>query len=236
MNRKMKLKISLDVLMTLGMLFLMGYQLWGEAAHEWVGTALFLLFILHNVLNRNWYKAMFRGKYTAVRVLQTAINLLLLICMAALMFSGIVLSRYAFHFLPIRGGMALSRLLHMAGAYWGFVLMALHLGLHWNMFLGMAKRRFSSGTLPKAFQIGIPAVGTAVAAYGLWVFIKRDLLTYMLIQTEFVFLDYNEPPVLFYMDYLAMMGLFIYLAYYLTKLTALFRNRKKQKTMRGEIQ
>ena len=124
----------------------------------------------------------------------------------------------------------------MAGAYWGFVLMALHLGLHWNMFLGMAKRRFTPGIFPKALQIGLQAVGTAVAAYGVWVFIKRDLLTYMLIRTEFVFLDYNEPPVLFYLDYLAMMGLFIYLAHYLAKLPALIKNRKKQKAMGGEIQ
>ena len=28
------IKIVVDVLMTLALLFLMGYQLWGEAAHE----------------------------------------------------------------------------------------------------------------------------------------------------------------------------------------------------------
>ena len=33
-------KIIVDVLMTLVLLFLMGYQLWGEAAHEWAGAGM----------------------------------------------------------------------------------------------------------------------------------------------------------------------------------------------------
>ena len=53
MKPKVKLKITIDILMTLGLLFVSGYQLWGEAAHEWVGAILFLLFIAHHLLNAN---------------------------------------------------------------------------------------------------------------------------------------------------------------------------------------
>ena len=226
MNRKMRFKIALDIAMTFGLLFLMGYQLWGEAAHEWVGAGLFILFILHNILNRNWYKNLFRGRYTALRVMQAAVNMLLLISMMCMMYSGIVLSRYAFAFLSIRGGMSLARILHMAGAYWGFVLMAVHLGLHWKMFLGMASRGFNSKTFPWSLCILLPLAGTAIAVYGLSGFIRRVLLTYMLVRTEFVFLDYNEPPLMFYLDYMAMMGLFIYLAHYGAKLPALLGKKK----------
>ena len=45
-----------DGMMTLGLLFLMGYQLWGESAHEWAGAGMLLLFLAHNFLNRGWYK------------------------------------------------------------------------------------------------------------------------------------------------------------------------------------
>ena len=51
--------------MTLGLLFLMGYHLWGDTAHEWVGAGLFLLFILHHVLNWRWWTGLFKRKYTA---------------------------------------------------------------------------------------------------------------------------------------------------------------------------
>lgn len=48
--------------------------------------------------------------------------------------------------------------------------------------------------------------------------IRRDLLTYMLVRTQFVFLDFGEPIPLFYLDYLAIMGTFVFLAYYGMKL------------------
>ena len=47
-------KMIVDGMMTLGLLFLMGYQLWGESAHEWAGAGMLLLFLAHNFLNRSW--------------------------------------------------------------------------------------------------------------------------------------------------------------------------------------
>ncbi len=59
MKPKLKIKCGIDILMTFALLFLMGYQFWGEQAHEWAGAGMFILFILHHVLNRQWYKALF---------------------------------------------------------------------------------------------------------------------------------------------------------------------------------
>ena len=57
-------------------------------------------------------------------------------------------------------------------------------------------------------------LSTLVALYGLYVFIRRNIMSYLLLRVEFVFLDYNESKLFFYLDYLAMMGLFIYLGHY----------------------
>lgn len=51
--------------MTVGLLFLMGYHLWGDTVHEWVGARMFILFILHHILNWRWWAGIFKGKYTA---------------------------------------------------------------------------------------------------------------------------------------------------------------------------
>ncbi len=75
-----------------------------------------------------------------MRVYQTIVNVLVFVSMLALMYSGIVMSRYVFDVLPISGGMVLARRLHILGSYWGFLLMSVHLGLHWNMFISMAKK------------------------------------------------------------------------------------------------
>lgn len=218
MKPKAIIKIVIDVLMTLGLLFLLGYQFWGDAAHEWAGAGMFLLFILHHVLNGNWYKSLFKGRYTPSRIFQVVVDLLVFLAMIGLMVSGIMLSNHVFSFLNIHGGMSFARLLHMAASHWGLVLMALHLGLHWGIFLGLAKKALHLKQTSRVRKILLPVLGAGIAIYGLIVFLRRGLLTYMLLQTQFVFLDFGEPVPFFYLDYLAMMGAFIFLAYYVSAL------------------
>ena len=133
-------RLVIDVLMTIALLALMGYQFIEGAAHEWIGAGMFVLFIAHHILNFNWYKNLFKGKYTAVRVIALGVDVLVLFSMLALMYSGILLSRHVFAFLPVNGGLALARRLHMLGSDWGFVLMSIHIGMHWTMILGMVKK------------------------------------------------------------------------------------------------
>lgn len=216
MKPKFLIKVTVDVLMTLGLLFLMGYQFWGDTAHEWVGAAMFLLFIFHHVLNRNWYRTLLRGRYTPFRIFQIFMDTLVFLAMAGLMVSGIMLSNHVFAFLGIQGGMSFARILHMAASYWGFVLMAAHLGMHWSMFTGMAAKKRKLSAPSPVRKILLPISGAAIAVYGFTVFIRRNLLSYMLLRTQFVFLDFSEPILLFYLDYLAMMGTFIFLTHLLS--------------------
>lgn len=229
MKSKAIIKLAVDVFMTLALLFLMGYQFWGEAPHEWVGVGIFLLFIVHHILNGHWHKTLFKGKYNALRILTLCIDFLVLVSMLAQMYSGIVMSRYVFNFLPFSGGMSLARRLHILGAYWGFLLMSLHLGLHWNMILGMSRKEAGIKSKAKSRSIIAFIIGLVIAAYGLWAFISRDFPTYLFLKSEFVFLDYSEPKILFYIDYLALMGLCIFIAHYSTKIIRKFK-KKTEKT------
>lgn len=219
---KRKVKWMVDILMTLALFFLMGYHFWGETAHEWAGTGMFVLFIAHQILNRGWYQSLFRGKYPPVRILMLAVNILTLAAMVVLMYSGITMSRHVFAFLPGRGGMAAARRLHLLGSYWGFLLMSLHIGLHWGMVgnglgikQGIRNRRLCfAGSL-------------LAAVYGAYVFAKRDFLTYLFLKSEFVFLDYAESKILFYLDYMALMGLCIFIMHYGSKLVRKRRSRRR---------
>ena len=67
-----------------------------------------------------------------------------------------------------------------------------------------------------------------IAGYGVWVFIGRDFPTYMFLKSEFVFMDYSEPKVLFYIDYLALMGLCIFVAHYGAKLIRIIKKRRNR--------
>lgn len=213
MKLKRVLRCAADVLMTLALLLLMGYQFWGETAHEWIGAGMFACFLLHHALNASWHRHLFKGRYTPARVLTLCVDALLLVAMLMLMYSGIVLSRRVFAFLPIESGLALARRLHILGSYWGFLLMSVHLGLHWNRVLSLSARR-----LPLPPSKGRAAIlrilSAIIAGYGAFVFFKRDFPTYLFLRSEFVFLDYAEPVLRFYLDMLSLMGLCIVLAHF----------------------
>ena len=132
--------------------------------------------------------------------------------MAGLMVSGIILSRHALSFLPIKGGRSFARNLHMLSAYWGFVLMSVHLGFHWSMMMGMAKKFFPKPSAVRKWVLRILAL--VIAGYGVYAFIRRDIGIYMLLRSHFVFFDYEEPLVFFYLDYIAVMGLLIWIGNY----------------------
>ena len=226
MKPKAVIKLAVDVFMTLALLFLMGYQFWGEAPHEWVGAGMFLLFVAHHLLNGRWHKTLFKGKYSALRTVTLCVDLLLLLAMLAQMYSGIVMSRYVFAFLPGTGGMSLARRLHILGAYWGFLLMSVHLGLHWNMILGMLRKALKIKSKTKSPSMIAFAAGLTISGYGIWVFISRGFPICLFLKSEFVFLDYSEPKIFFYMDYLALMGLCIFIAHYSTKLMEQLQKRR----------
>lgn len=141
----LKVKIAVDAAMSVSILLLMAYGLVGEAAHEWIGMGMFALFVAHHILNRRWIKAVPQGRYTPLRIVQTALAGLIFLCMIGSMVSGIVLSRHVFAFLPKHGGYELAGKLHILCAFWGFVLMSLHLGMHWNLLLTMARKHLRSG-------------------------------------------------------------------------------------------
>lgn len=215
-----KIKIIIDILLTAALLFLMPYEMVGEAAHEWIGVGMLVILIIHHILNRKWTGHIARGNYTPVRILQTVLVLLLAICIMGSMVSGILLSRHLFDFINIRDISAATQTVHMTCAYWGFVLMSLHLGIHWRTFLSAAEKQFlrSDGGKPGRIRTWtLRLLGGAAALYGAYAFEKRNIASYLFLQVHFVFFDYSEPVVFYLADYAAVMEMLIFLGYYLNK-------------------
>ena len=59
------------------------------------------------------------------------------------------------------------------------------------------------------------AAGFLIAGYGIYAFFKRDIGSYMILKNQFVFFDFNEPLILFLLDYTAVMGLFVFIGPYI---------------------
>lgn len=215
MKRNTILKIAVDIGMTVMLLLLMTYELIGAAAHEWLGIGIFGLFVVHHILNRKWSQCVFKGRYTLFRIWQTTLVIGILLTMVGSMYSGVILSEYTLSFLPIKGGRAFAREVHMISAYWGFVLMSLHLGLHWSMMMGMAKRLVKE--LPTAGKRLLRGSAALIAGYGIYAFIQREIGQYMLLRNHFAFFDFEEPLIFFLADYVAVMALFVWVSHYFSK-------------------
>lgn len=215
MKSKMPMKIGVDIAMTVALLLLMAYQLIGEEAHEWIGMIMFVLFLIHHLLNRHWSCNIGKGRYSVRRICQTVLVLLILICMAGSMVSGVILSRYVFGSLHVSGAYNMARNVHMLCAYWGFVLMSVHLGFHWNIITVMAGKAFPGMLSWQVVFLRVMAV--LIAAYGVAAFVKRNIWNYMILKNHFVFYDFSEAVIFFFLDYLAVMGMFVFVGHCVSK-------------------
>ena len=231
MKPKMICKIVIDIVMTLLLLVLMARQVTGDSVHEWLGAGMLVLFIVHHLLNYRWIKALGRGKYTPYRVVQTALVLLVFLCMLGSMLSGIWMSRYVFDSLPTQGHMGLARMAHLCCAYWGFILLSAHLGLHWGMVLGAARQAAGNKKPSARCTAVLRVLSCGISAYGVYAFLRHHIADYLFLRSHFVFFDYEQPPALYFLDLLAMMGLCIALSYYLGKA---FQRRAVRQTIQKE--
>ena len=236
MNKELVIRIVTDVLMTISLLLLMPYSLLSETAHEWIGMAMLILFIFHHVLNRRWIKSVVKGKYKPLRIIQTLLVVVMLLLMLGSMASGILLSTHIFKDINIAGTSMAARQVHMFCAYWGFAVMSVHIGMHWNMAVTMAGKLFKEPPVlrgeyqkvqnifrepDKFLRIIISIfilIALVVAGYGIFAFHKRQIGEYLLMKMHFVFYDYTENVMFFMLDYLAVMILIAVAGYYISML------------------
>lgn len=93
------IKRVIDAALTVTILLLMAFQVTEQLAHEWLGIAMFALTIVHQVLNRKFYAALFKGKYSPLWIFQLIVNILLLLSFVCTALSGMMMSRFATPFM-----------------------------------------------------------------------------------------------------------------------------------------
>ena len=228
MNKLNKIRLPLDIMMTLVSIVLMGgnFLFPAEIVHEILGVGLFVLWGVHIALNRRWYSAIFRGKYNPYRIMQTVINCCILICTIFLMISGIILSNQLFTFLGIEKGLGFARIAHLLASHWYYLFMSLHIGLHVGVITNKMRHPApinchpelvsgsSTNEMPKQLRHDklrktIPRIILALlCAYGLYAFITRGVWKYLILRQQFFFFDLERGYILFAMDYISIIILF----------------------------
>ena len=208
------IKRIVDVCMTVLLLCLMAYQVTGEALHEWIGIGMTVLVIIHQILNRKWYGAIFKGKYNAYRIATTVVNITLLLSFVLTAFCGMSMSGHAVPFLYGMAKVSFARRMHLSISHWAFVLMGLHLGMHIPVM-------FARLQLTDKMKTVISAALCVVAGIGLSLFIKNGMLDYLFFRVPFAFLDYEKAGILVFFENILMLFFWAFIG---TEVAFLCRN------------
>jgi hypothetical protein len=213
MTTKLAVRFIIDLTMTILILCALAYRITGDVAHEWIGISVALLFIVHNVLNWRWYKNIFIGTYHFRRVMSTIVNLLLLVMMSLLCITGLLHSRTVLGFLHLSGGEAL-RQLHTFAAYWGLIVIALHIGLHGEMIINALRNMTGITGTNYARTVILRILVLLIVIYGVKSFLDRDMGAKLFLGYSFDFWPPDKPVVLFFAANLSIMSIYIFTTYY----------------------
>ncbi|CAK8583611.1 hypothetical protein BMEGG_05848 [Priestia megaterium] len=216
MNRNILIRLVIDLAMTVLMLVVMAYHVTGNAIHELVGAVLFMLFIFHNILNRRWYKTIIRGKYNVRRILKIVVNLLFLVSMVVVMISSVPISRDVFPYFPINNDM-IVRQIHVLTAYWGFIFMAVHIGLSWGTIINAVRKMTGITGMSRMRTIVLRVLAVLIVVYGVHTSFERDLGSKLIIYDPFGSYILDNSAMGFLIDYLSIMGIYICGTHYALK-------------------
>lgn len=211
------IKRIVDVVLTVLLLFLTAFQVTGDVLHEWLGIGMTAALVLHHILNRKWYQAVFKGKYSPYRIVMTAVNTLMLAAIALTALSGMSMSGHAVPFLYGLINVMTARELHLAMSYWSFMLMGVHIGLHMKAI---------TAKLPDKGRTACKVILTGVSGAGLRLFLKSGIVNYIMFRTHFAFLDYTTAKWLILLQNLAMLLFFVLIGYVLSEVTQKNKDQK----------
>lgn len=178
MNKNSIFRISTNAAMIILFVFLFSPKGTGILGHEVFGIILFVLFAMHNIVNRRWYGGLFAGKYNIMRLAWTFLNIALCVMFLTLIISGIMISRHLFDFLDLGGGLTAHKI-HVFAANWSLVLAALHLGFHWD------RLKAALGAMARIWRLVLSIFFAALAVYGLAVCFELDIWSKLFLQATF---------------------------------------------------
>lgn len=143
--------------------------------------------------------------------------------MIGMMVSGIMISSNVFSFLNIQTTM-FGRKLHMISTSWGFILMAIHIGLHLNSIMSKINKKIKNNTFEYVYYF----VLLILVGLGIYSFISTKIWEDMFAVNDFKFYDYNQNELIFYLKYIGIIAFIELVIYFIFKWINKLKNKDKE--------
>lgn len=162
-------KIALDIIMAIVFALLFNKFALGLTFHEIAGLAIGAAFIIHKLLNAKWIKCVTQNIFNKNLLFKTRLNyildILLLLCFAFIIISGIFISKVLFPNIDISGE-STFKLLHISISYATLMLIGIHIGLHWDWVMDKTKKMFNISATKKVLSIISTITAIAIFTFG----------------------------------------------------------------------
>lgn len=228
MNRRLLFNLVIDLLLLITFLLLFASPLTGNVVHEIMGSLFFLLLAIHQLTHWSWYKNLAKGKYYLLRAIHTTINLLLVACVIVISVTALGISQRLFIFLPLNFGLIGSQI-HIVLAYWGLIVVSLHIGLHWERLIGIVKKRLHLDQSKVISRYLLQIITVCFVIYGLYNGVKLDIGQKLTGYYLYAFWDDSQPWYEYLVCFLSVMAIFISGTYYLLKLNRSYKKTRRKK-------
>ena len=113
----------------------------------------------------------------------------------------------------------------MVSTSWGFVLMAIHVGLHITGLMNKLNKKMKNNTFEYVYYL----VLILIIGIGVYSFITNKIYEDMFLMNDFKFFDYEQSPILFYLKYLTILIGIALVINFIFRFIAKIKNKNKVK-------
>lgn len=172
-----------------------------------------VLLVVHNVFNRRWYMRMVRSPLDARSVINRAVVLCLATVMLTLLVTSVMVSNTLFATLALDNSFR-AKQLHALAAYWGLIIVAVHVGMRWTILMGIARGVVGIKYASSARTWGLRLAAMALAIQGIRSSFALNIGSKLFLQPLPDWWDFGESSAGFFLHCFAVAGFYASVSYY----------------------
>ena len=204
-------RMTVAALLPLLFLLVMSFHYIPKLLHEVIGLLWLVAVMVHIWQNRGWFKTLGKGRWNLFRVLNTLVDLSLLVVLLVTLLAGTGISNFIFKDimpLDIQRSIMVHQL-HVSLPYIMLILMGLHWGLHFDSWLRQWKQGLNFCWPAKMTRPLYMLAGILTVVVGIYGSVLNRIGDRLLLKHIFATPATSEPWAIYIVLMVSIMGMYV---------------------------